>query len=119
MNTTEKLQAIRAYCVNALDIASKRTPGEWTHEVKSTDPNRTLVNLRHKNGVIATFATRAGHLNLEFAASCAGPAEAGWKATIAAIDLVEQTCRREHGSDYTPLAEAALKDIIAAWEGIV
>ena len=81
----DHLRAIDAHLAKLLAIAEKRTPGEWKHDVPSSDPNRGLVNLRHSNGVIATFATRSGHLNLEFAASCSSNAEAGWKATRAAI----------------------------------
>lgn len=84
-NQIEHLRLIDAHLERLLAIAEKRTPGEWTHQVSSSDPHRSLVNLRHANGVVATFATRSGDLNLEFAASCAGNAEAGWKATRAAI----------------------------------
>jgi hypothetical protein len=46
-----------------------------------------------------------------FIASCAGPAEAGWRATIAAIDAVESV--REN--DLTWQFEEMASVIIAAW----
>lgn len=84
----EHLKLIDAHLERLLELAAKRTPGEWTHQVSSSDPNRSLVNLRHANGVVATFATKSGDLNLEFASACAGNAEAGWKATRAAINAM-------------------------------
>ena len=95
----EHLKLIDAHLERLLAIAEKRTAGEWTHQVSSSDPNRSLVNLRHSNGVVATFATRSGDLNLEFAASCAGNAEAGWKATRAAIEWFLKWDRASHYSD--------------------
>lgn len=114
----EHLKLIDAHLERLLAIAAKRTAGEWTHQVSSSDPNRALVNLRHANGVVATFATRSGDLNLEFAAFCAGNAEAGWRATRAVI----ATALNQESWDYMIKqmyirqdAEEILKAILAAF----
>lgn len=77
MTDTEKLQKIRAHCVAFLELASKRTAGKWTRPgwkdcVDMGDDEKDIY---------------IGHTsNAAFIAACAGPAEAGWRATIAAID---------------------------------
>lgn len=75
MNTTEKLAAIRARCVELLHI--------WDHK-------------RDHNQI--------------YWASCGKQAEAGWRATIAAIDA----CMTH------PSTEAILTEsILTAWEGLI
>jgi hypothetical protein len=95
MNTREHLQKIKAKCQELLAIAEKRTQGQWSqdHLYVDTDDNDNLIKA-------------AGNINnAAFIASCAGAAEAGWKATIAAIDDIFQN----HDDDLLA------KDIIAAW----
>lgn len=89
----DHLQRIDAHLAKLLDIAAKRTPGEWGSQIydvgqaesearcflPSKDPTRawqrtTLVTTERHNTEDAAFI-----------ASCAGNAEAGWKATRAAI----------------------------------
>jgi len=72
MTTTEHLTRIRVKCVELLEIANGRTQSDWR-----TDKNGMLV---------IEVARDVGGYNAAFIASCAGPAEAGWKSTIAAID---------------------------------
>ena len=98
MTTTEKLQAIKARCEALLETASKRTPGE-------------LISGVH-------FCAHSISDDI-FIASCAGPAEAGWRATIAAID---ECLRYPFGlDDQTNLnpCSAIADEIITAWEGLV
>jgi hypothetical protein len=87
MTNEEKLQRIRARCVELLELAEKRTPGKWKYDFDLTGFPR--IN----NGSVGVAVTNLGcssYIQREhdatFIASCAGPAEAGWKATIAAID---------------------------------
>ena len=56
-----------------------------------------------------------------FIASCAGNAEAGWRSTVAVIDLYNQI-HRHYGPVnqmlYAFLNEA-ISEILTAWEGVV
>lgn len=108
MNGIEKIQAIRAKCEELLAISAKRTQGEW------------IAGGRYDRDYIDTgddaFCTM--HIsNAAFIAACAGPAEAGWRATIAAIDalqMIDENCDFE---DFAALD--AMLEIIKAWESIV
>jgi len=82
MTQYEHLKRIRARCVELLALAEKRTQGEWEAEgctVWSHDSER-------ESSSICDTLSHAHDSDALFIASCAGPAEAGWKATIAAID---------------------------------
>lgn len=78
----EHLKLIDAHLERLLAIAEKRTPGKWV-------AGATIIG----NGVDTTVCempsrekdSLAWHDNIHFIASCAGNAEAGWKATRAAI----------------------------------
>jgi hypothetical protein len=99
MNTQEHLQKIKAKCQKLLAIAEKRTQGQWTQDhlyVDTDDDNNDLIKT-------------AGNINnAAFIASCAGAAEAGWRATIAAIEFAESM----PGHIWRESLEAL---IIAAW----
>jgi hypothetical protein len=86
MTTTEKLQAIKAHCEALLETASKR----WTGELIS--------------GVHFCAHNISDDI---FIASCSGPAEAGWRATIAAIDILLELP--------SPDSNLVLSKIITAW----
>jgi len=79
MNTTEKLQLIRAKCVELLAIAEKRTPGEWVCGGR--------YDLDYVHNQDDAFCVMSTH-NALFIASCVGHAEAGWRSTIALIDHI-------------------------------
>lgn len=138
MTDTEKLQAIRAKCVELLEIASKRTAGEWTtrSNTEHTDYGEPIrVESNKPPFSVAYHGSENCFLSsgdATFIAACAGPAEAGWRATIAAIDLCLANIHTdpEFGHDgevcdndgrgcracsYTVSAE---NQILAAWEGI-
>lgn len=91
MTTEEHLDLIVKRCKELLVIAEKRTPGEW-------EPSRRIIGKKMNDSILA----ESGHLicegltwnddyegNAQFIASCAGSAEAGWKATIAAIEDIK------------------------------
>jgi hypothetical protein len=102
MNQQEHIQRIRARCVELLALAEKRTEGRWEHWECAT------ANIYV--GDHSIFANN--YDDAIFIASCAGPAEAGWKATIAAIDLMFAM----HGlAGIDIYALDATGDIIAAW----
>lgn len=93
MNDTERLQAIRARCVELLEIASKRTTGEWirnNYDVRQP-AGRMIADVGPSHTAPHEYPLScklADEQNGDFIASCAGPAEAGWRATIAAIDHI-------------------------------
>lgn len=79
MTTQEHLERIKAKCQSLLAIAEKRTPGRW-----KTTPKARSVYTDDFNYQVAYTDNPP---DSSFIASCAGPAEAGWRATITACDL--------------------------------
>lgn len=121
MTNIEKLQRIRARCVELLAIAEKRTPGEWHVD--------QAVTWDRSRGIDPQIVQRNAYLtddDAAFIASCAGAAEAGWWATIAAIDglikltepisgdcATDEMCRAyEQDSE---LASESINTILSAW----
>jgi len=117
MTQEEHLNRIVAKCRELLAGAEKRTPGKWTFGVRYVFAPATCDEVAKcpftEQGKRDSWMTDAA-----FIASCAGPAEAGWRATIAAIDMLQK--------DYESLNDAGNKDgmrviqwrmdeIIAAW----
>ena len=110
MNIQEHLQKIKTKCQELLAIAEKRTAGKW---------NATQSWVGSENSCIAATKHFRSDGDADFIASCAGAAEAGWKATIAAIDdckpqpMPEGYCHPDNPvmCENTPL----IHDIIAAW----
>ena len=77
----EHLKLIDAHLARLLDIAAKRTPGDY---VKLD----TYVGSKDNHHGIADFCycgEAENEDNASYFASCAGNAEAGWRATRAAI----------------------------------
>ena len=135
MTTSEHLQRIKAKCEQLLELAAKRTPGKWGTQIYETlaaaqdegffewaSPINSLLTgpvgmVWSQNGNASAGlpgSIEASADNVTFIASCAGPAEAGWRATIAAIDsllfiqstaqpLLEEYCTKK------------LDTILAAW----
>lgn len=89
----QKLQRIRAKCVELLEIASKRTPGEWTVDERGDIQAGWPFHGIHS--VIDDVAISPE--DAAFIASCAGAAEAGWRCTIAAIDAIIETLYTKYG----------------------
>lgn len=117
MTDTEKLQAIRAKCVELLAIAEKRTQGEW-----HLDAIGEWTEVWNQTDFICEPERRA---DAAFIAACAGPAEAGWKSTIAAIDWILYEIQHgwsgeeEHDHHFGPQIRDLASSILAAWEGLV
>ena len=104
MTQQEHLAKVRAKCVELLEIASKRTQGKWeTHNHPDGYPIGVGGSEFCGSESVCYLNASA---NSNFIATCAGPAEAGWKATIAAIDLV-LLLELEEGD--------TAKTILAAW----
>lgn len=96
MTASEHLQKIKAKCQELLAIAERRTAGRWQQGNSSQEMNMDMVyrkpNEDGQSAGIPTFGRNSGlsreqdQHDAAYIASCAGPAEAGWRATIAAID---------------------------------
>jgi len=111
MDTEEHLKKIVAKCKSLLAGAEKRTLGEWY-----ASHNKSAVYTHHypKNNQVAYTGFPNG--DASFIASCAGPAEAGWRATIAAIEGLTLTCKGfKFPDEDRPDAWNAIQAIIAAW----
>jgi hypothetical protein len=102
MSTTEHLQLIKAECERLLAIAEKRTQGEWQVKI-----NRAIANHHVQNTICGSFPW--GSTDMDFIAACAGRAEAGWRATIAAVDAFEYIGNIE------AFGQPILETFLAAW----
>lgn len=110
----EKLQRIDAHLERLLALASKRTPVEWEVDQSTTwDQSR---------GIHPQIVQRNAYLTAEDAAfigACAGNAEAGWKATRAAIACLLVICDPASGADFTNYgSETLLPQILAAFPNV-
>jgi hypothetical protein len=121
MTQQEHLNRIRARCVELLEIAKHRTPELWNPSFDTTGfPCVASV----KDTRIATTDLSCSRFGVRqddttFIASCAGAAEAGWKATIAAIDTVTGLQKVPYGWDgdcgASAYADNLADSIIAPW----
>jgi hypothetical protein len=135
MNTTEKLTKIRAKCVALLETAKQRTPGDWRVESRYIgNGSAGCISAgwnSYGDGPAAYPIGRLAEGELKepdsaFITACAGPAEAGWKATIAMIDCTLLILGCLEGCEIHPLQSRELEtanhfafEIITAWEGLV
>jgi len=110
MTTTEHLQLIKTECERLLAIAEKRTQGKWIH--REGFRMCLFSDALHQDPVLYGDEYVIDGTDADYIAACAGHAEAGWRSTIAAIDLiffVQKTypdlCATIHAAD----------EILAAW----
>jgi hypothetical protein len=117
MTEQEHLQAIKTKCQALLAIAEKRTAGEWQVVFKTRTTGAYTFTESH-----LPFLKAGTHVigegweleereadDFDFCASCAGAAEAGWRATIAFIDAILPFVREGVVKPELP------NSIIAAW----
>lgn len=117
MTTTQldHLQRIDAHLAKLIDIAAKRTPGKWK-------PNKSTCHVKGEEPTYDVSGPQSDWFYLEsehdaaFIAYCAGNAEAGWKATRAAIEpLIQQANFWEGIPDCGNSCAKALESILAAF----
>jgi len=115
MTTEEHLKRIRARCVELLALAEKRTQGEWQSKPLKYGYHIIPAEIYCDRGATQSEFEQFG--NALFIASCAGPAEAGWKATIAAIDhcLSMQGIELAFDGPEMIATETLASAILAAW----
>jgi len=116
MTREQKLEAIARRCRELLAIAEKRTQGAWYVDYAQgvMAPNGSPISYIH----LAAASTKPVP-DAKFIASCAGAAEAGWRATLAAIDLSQEI--RRHYGEINIMLHAILnekeEEILQSWEG--
>lgn len=115
----EHLKRIDAHLERLLEIASKRTPGEWI-----IGAGRYLVGLDSDTVEIAEFSKDDDweieqRSNMKFIAAAAGNAEAGWRATRAAIAFLEKYNQIQWGWDgdcgASEFADTLTESLLAAF----
>ena len=116
--TTEKLQKIKSECERLLALAEKRTPGDW---IRPSRFSTHLVCAKSKNpgSLVCDFPDSTPDLSqhsgdADFVSACAGPAEAGWRSTIAVIEFYLNSNGISQGFLYGLICE-----ILTAWKGLV
>lgn len=126
MTRQKHLEAIIAKCRESLAIAEQRTQGKWIHDksretigdVTTEDldniaQTQERIDVQNNGGRVANNIQR--DLNAAYIAACAGPAEAGWRATIAAIEGLQECYANASREEDCSRAYDALNQIIAAW----
>jgi len=120
MNTTNTyLERIKTKCRELLAISRKRTPGAWRIESKYVNSAACIsagIN-SHGDGPadypINSLSENKLLLNdADFIVSCANSAEAGWEATIAAINGL-QILRAHHENIADSAPDANPRDFFA------
>lgn len=121
----EHLKLIDAHLERLLDIASKRTPGEWEYSKGCTGLSGIFPDQSTSTHAVAMFQLSRfdekvtlpnAANNAAFIAAAAGNAEAGWRATRAAIACLLVICDPASGADYTDYGgEVFLCEILAAF----
>lgn len=79
----EHLRRLDAHLAALINLAAKRTPGEW-HEGYSIVGDGVSVTVCNAPQPLETLG-KNWTVNRAFISSCAGNAEAGWRSTKAAI----------------------------------
>jgi hypothetical protein len=108
--TTDQLEHLRLideHLTKLLDLAAKRTPGEWKegHSIVGDGISSTICSAPLP---IETLG-KNWLSNRLFIASCAGNAEAGWRSTLATIDWA--VFMHQNGQ----VGEGLLESILVAW----
>lgn len=111
----DHLKLIDAHLERLIGIASKRTPGEWELTYEGGNGGASFPRIIDPGD----FAASAAEVSIDdafFIAACAGNAEAGWRATRAAIACLLVICDPASGADYTNYGdEVFLHEILAAF----
>ena len=141
MTTEEHLQKIVAKCRANLELAARRTPGKWDKRKSYFDRDQlskyaSYEVFPHTKGLkkpedCGEWTSLADCENYEpknlanaaFIAACAGSAEAGWRATIAAIEginamqnMIQEADPSSHQERILRIEICLQRDaIIAAW----
>ena len=116
MNIEEHLELILTFCRSRLALAEKRTPGTWEGLAPggSNDGMRLFRGSRYLGFLGNSDSEPAEAIaNAAFIAACAGAAEAGWRATIAAIEGLQQLAQTT--VTWMAIHQHTLRAILAAY----
>jgi len=116
MSTTEKLNAIRARCVELLALAEKRTRGKW-----QADPEEGVYNASVRCGISEPWtgdcvASVLKETDAAYIAACAGAAEAGCRNTADEIEALLRILQGGFDAMLNNYAISRAASIIADWE---
>ena len=119
----EHIKRIDAHLTALLELAAKRTPGEWTinkdrnwenYSVEADDTVCDFFYMSEETHHRHPFQEGSEENNAAFIASCAGNAEAGWCGAKAAISIILEAEENPSSfGSYTPRLLA--ENILAAW----
>lgn len=109
----DHLKRIDAHLEHLLAIAAKRTPGRWKAHVN----NKRAITVGPINGptVLSGEYFDIEDEDAAFIAACSNNAEAGWRATRAAIALLVSMGERQHDIETAKAAFDAFESILAAF----
>lgn len=130
MTSEEHLIKIVTKCRQLLVGAERRTEGKWIHyyedgsvgsvvtpDLDAVAQTQERVDVMNQRGRLAQVGQRNN--NAAFVASCAGPAEAGWRTTIANCEFIIAYNKISFGWDGDCGASRLVDDlesrIIASW----
>jgi hypothetical protein len=96
MTQKEHLKKIKAKCQKLLKIAKNRTTGKWNVIYKERTTGSYSLSTTYIPYIVAGGSNLAegwesdekDAYDFEFIASCTGPAEAGWRATILCVAMI-------------------------------
>ena len=112
----EHLKLIDAHLERLLAIAEKRTPEEWRSGGGLNLQMQSTGKIYIHPGIAAMFQSNLfAEEDAAFIASCAGNAEAGWRATRAAIALLFAMCDGAHSINTVIAAQKMGESILAAF----
>lgn len=127
MTQEEHLNKIVAKCRELLAGAEKRKAGKWTYANRGTYSDIIAPDDLCGGVYLATVCgfsvgdqeVNRGIHNSAFIANCAGPAEAGWRATIAKCEFIQSYRKIRFGYDgdcgATRLVDEMESQLTAAW----
>ncbi len=108
MTTQEHLNKILEKCRAFLEIAEKRTPGEWYES-----QHKSAVYSRHTKCSQVSYTGGGKNEDAAFIAACAGPAEAMARSTIAACEIALEILRFK--TPPNDITRRFIDSLITAW----
>lgn len=120
VTTEHHLDLILAFCRKNLALAEKRTPGLWRYARAMQSGFRLATTDLLKKGVLYVRDCDLTDDNGTFIAACAGAAEAGWHATIAALEGLQEMQKNVRGwRDDNGCCGAALQYIHSQFQSVL
>jgi hypothetical protein len=120
MKQNETLQLIRARCVELLEQAKLRTPGEWTAFQRNEELNSNYWRITFTDNRSDSLHGYCGINNAAYIANASVAFEAALESTIAAIDGIIDPNSSETTHAWAIQHDAAtVTRIITAWKHLL